>query len=107
MQIFFTFTAYSRPIPVFFFFSSSFTVLRDTTDRSPVPEPNSAKEEKAAHVVQPRADLRAGEALPPAEVSRVRGARHARQGLEDDRRSGQNLVPEQKNKMEVRENIRF
>jgi len=98
MQIFFTFSILTAN-SCFFFFSSSFTVLRDTTDRSPVPEPNSAKEEKAAHV--------AGEALPPAEVSRVRGARHARQGLEDDRRSGQNLVPEQKNKMEVRENIRF
>lgn len=90
-----------------FSFSSSFTVLSDTTDRSSVPEPNSAEKEKAAHVVQPGADLWAGEALSPAEVSGVCGARHARQGPEDDRRSGQNLVSEQKNKMEVSENIGF
>lgn len=90
-----------------FSFSSSFTVLRDTTDRSSVPEPNSAEKEKAAHVVQPSADLWTGEALSPAEVSGVCGARHARQGPEDDRRSGQNLVSEQKNKMEVSGNIYF
>ncbi len=87
------------------FFSCSFTVLRDTTDRSSVPEPNSTETEKAPHVVQPRADLWAGETLPPAEVPGVRGARDPRQGLEDDRRSGQNLVSKQKNKMEVSENM--
>ncbi len=97
MQIFFTYHV--------FFFSCSFTVLRDTTDRSSVPEPNSTETEKAPHVVQPRADLWAGETLPPAEVPGVRGARHARQGLEDDRRSGQNLVSKQKNKMEASENM--
>ncbi|XP_073777239.1 T-cell leukemia homeobox protein 2 isoform X2 [Danio rerio] len=80
--------------------SCSVPVLRHTADRSSVPEPDTTEAKKAAYVVQPRADLRAGETLSPAEISGVRGARHTRQGLEDDRRSSQNLVSKQKNKME-------
>lgn len=89
-------------VPVF---RSSHSVHRDPADRSPVSEPNSPQTEKAPHVVLARADLWAGETLPPAEVPGVRGARDPRQGLEDDRRSGQNLVSKQKNKMEVSENM--
>lgn len=74
-----------------FFNSCSVAVLRDKKDRSSVPEPNSAETEKAAHVIQPRSDLWAGETLPPAEISRVRGARNARQSPQNDRCSGQNL----------------
>ncbi len=87
------------------FFSCSFTVLRDTTDRSSVPEPNSTETEKAPHVVQPRADLWAGETLPPARSTwRPRSARPSpRPWRWQTLRS--NLVSKQKNKMEVSENM--
>lgn len=83
-------------------FSSPVTLLRDPSHRPPLPEPDAAQEEKASHLLQPGADLRAGEAVPSAEVPGVCRARHLGQGPEDDRRTSQDLVSEQADKMAVR-----
>ena len=46
-------------------------------------------------------DLRTWEAVPQAEVLGVDGAGCVGQDAQDDGRAGQDLVPEQENKMEV------
>ena len=66
-----------------------------------VPEPHSAAAEEAAYVVHASAADGAGEALPASEVPRVRRAFRRRQGPQDDRRAGEDLVSEPTNKMEV------
>jgi len=61
----------------------------------------SFEPQQASHVVLAAADLRAGEALPQAEVPGFHREGHARQGAQDDGRAGQDVVPEQEDKVEV------
>jgi len=51
--------------------SGPLTVHCNTPYRSPVSEPNPSEEEEAPDVVHAPPDLRAGETLPPSEVSGV------------------------------------
>lgn len=91
---------------LFFFLSllssRPLALLCDPPHRPPLPKPDAAQEEKASHLFQPGADLRARETVSPAEVPGVGGARHLGQGPEDDRRTSQDLVSEQTDKMAVR-----
>jgi len=72
-----------------------------TSRWSSVSESNSAETQEAADVLLSPADHRAGEAVSPAEVPRVGREIGARQGPQDDRRAGQDVVSEPTHQVEV------
>lgn len=70
--------------------------------RPSVPEPHTAQAQETAHLLHAVADRRAGEALSQTEVPRLCRKGGPRKDPQDDRRSGQDVVPEQTHQMEVR-----
>lgn len=87
--------------------SGSGAVRCYAADRTPVPEPDTPQKEKAADVLLQSSDLWAGEAFPPAEIPGQRRASSPGQESENDRRTGQNLVPEPQDEVEVIIKIRI
>lgn len=73
----------------------------DSSNRSSVSEPKSTEAQEAEDVLHSGPGGRTGEEVPAPEVPRLRREVDPRQGTENDRRSGEDLVPEPKNEMEV------
>ena len=71
-------------------------------DRTPLPEPDAAEEEEAEDVLHPPPDRRAGKEVPQAEVPGFGRTSGVGKVAQDDRRSSQDMVPEQEDQMEVR-----
>jgi len=67
-----------------------------------VPEPDATQEEKATHVVHAQSDFTARGEVQQAQISVIRRPSGPGKSAQDDRRAGQNVVPEQTHQMEVR-----
>ena len=59
-----------------------------------LPEPDAAEAQEAAHFLQPNANPRARKALSTAKVPGIHRTRWPRQRPRNERRTGENLVPE-------------
>lgn len=69
--------------------------------RTSVPESDATKEEKATDVVHTQSDIAAGGEVQQAQIPVFRGPRGSGESAENDRRTSQDLVPEQTHQMEV------
>ena len=88
-------------MPLRLSFSPFRPVLSDKEDRTSVPEPDAAETQEAEDVFHSHPDRRAGEAVPQTEIPRLGRKGHPGEKSQDDRRAGQDLVPEQADKVAV------
>lgn len=70
-------------------------------NRSPLPESNPAKTEETPYILFPPTNNGVGEAVPPPEIFGVCRTLSISKVSQNDRRTSENLVPEQTDKMEV------
>lgn len=71
------------------------------TNRSSVPEPDTTKTQEAAHLLQPNANPRARKALSTAKVPGIHRTCWSRQRSRNERRTGEDLVPESTHQVSV------
>lgn len=77
-------------------------IFSNTQDWSSLPKQNATKTEEASHVVFAPTDHGTWEEISSPEIPSLRRKVHTGQGSENDRCTGENLVPESSNKMEVK-----
>ncbi len=70
-------------------------------NRTSLSEPDTPQEEKTPNLLHPPPDCRTRETVPQTKVLGLGGTSLPRQGSQDDRCSGQNMVSKSEDKMEV------
>ncbi|GBP37768.1 hypothetical protein EVAR_29970_1 [Eumeta japonica] len=94
---------------VYMFFVLAFhsIIPHHEADRSSLSEQNTTETEETQDLLHQAPDSGTGEEVPQAEVPRVGGESIASEDSQNDRCSSQDVVSEQKNEVEVRNNIQI
>ena len=82
--------------------STSSASITTQKNRSPISKSNSAEAQETADFFFASSDLRAGKTFPQTKIFGLHGKSDSGENAQNDGCSSENVVPEQKDKMEVR-----